>query len=214
MKDINGLLACLPCGEDVRWDWQGLEKSAFADIFAKMRSTMQNPAWHAEGDVWTHTRMVCEALTEIPDFHRLPIAKKQALSLAALLHDVGKITRTRLEDGVLVSPGHGAEGASVVRKLLWQEYGMSGTKEKQNFRETVCLIIRYHTAPLHIIDRTDPQRRARTVAATGENADMFDMNMLCMLAEADVRGRICSDADEKLEIIALGREAAKEGNSL
>jgi len=214
MNEFEKLLACLPDEPDFTWDWRGLEQTALAPLFEKMAATEQNPAWHAEGDVWTHTRMVCEALAELEGFRALNAVKRQELALAALLHDTGKITRTRLEDGVLTSPGHGAAGASMVRSLLWRDYGFSGSTDKQNFRETVCLLMRYHTLPLHILDQRAPKQRVRKVAANGELAADFDLNMLCLLAEADVRGRICSDANEKLDEIYLGRELAEEAGCL
>ena len=209
-----GILECLPHAPAYAWDWEGLCQTPLKAFFERMAATPQEKAWHGEGDVMTHTRMVCEALTEIEGFRSLPEKRQQMLSIAALLHDAGKITRTRLEDGRLVSPGHGAAGAAIVRKMLWQELGLSGTVEKQDIRETVCHLIRYHTLPLHILDQRDPVLRVRKVAANGENVPGFCLDMLCMLAEADVRGRICSDADEKLQEIHLGREFAAEAGCL
>lgn len=214
MNTFDELIACLPKEPDFAWDWDRLRHTPVSQLLDKMAATMQNPEWHGEGDVLTHTKMVCDALAEMCSFRALPVRKQQELALAALMHDAGKITRTRLEDGVLVSPGHGAASASMVRKMLWQDFGLAGDSAKQSFRETVCLLIRYHTLPLHILDQRDPLLRVRKVAANGENVPDFTLRMLCMLAEADVRGRICSDAAEKLDDILLGMELAAEADCL
>jgi len=204
------LISCLPCSPDFSWDWEKLKRCSLAPLFEKMAQTQQHAAWHGEGDVWTHTRMVCEELARMADFQALPLRQQMELALAALLHDIGKIRCTREEDGILVSPGHGAAGAQDVRKLLWQEFELSGDQEAQRFRETVCLLIRYHTAPLHLVEQEEPYLRARKIAANGELVPDFSLRMLCLLAEADVRGRICEDRQEQLDTIQLGMELAKE----
>ncbi|MBQ6827655.1 MAG: hypothetical protein IJO46_06535, partial [Thermoguttaceae bacterium] len=45
-------------------DWATLERSPLAPEFERMRETPQNPVWHSEGDVLTHTRLVVERLVE------------------------------------------------------------------------------------------------------------------------------------------------------
>lgn len=208
------LSGCLPCAPAYAWNWDGLMRSGLAPLFQGMAGTQQNPTWHGEGDVWTHTRMVCEALARLPGFRSLPLRRQRELAVAALLHDAGKISCTREEDGALVSPRHGAVGAQEVRRLLWQDFALSGDSEAQCFRETVCLLIRYHTAPLHLMDNPDPRLRARKLAANGALATDFTLRMLCLLAEADVRGRICDDAQELLETIQLGMALAEEAECL
>lgn len=208
------LLSCLPGAPDFSWDWEKLQRSILAPLFGKMAQTQQHLQWHGEGDVWTHTRMVCEALAQMADFRALNPHQQQELALAALLHDAGKIRCTREEDGILVSPGHGAAGAQDVRRLLWQEFELSGQPETQCFRETVCMLIRYHTAPLHLLDNREPYLRARKIAANGALVPDFSLRMLCLLAEADVRGRICIDHQEQLDRIQLGVELAKEAGCL
>ena len=208
------LLSSLPCAPDYSWDWKKLQGSILAPLFEKMAQTQQHIPWHGEGDVWTHTRMVCEALAQMPGFRALSLRRQRELALAALLHDAGKIRCTRVEDGVLVSPGHGAAGAQDVRQLLWRTFELSGVPEAQCFRETVCLLIRYHTAPLHLLEGENPYLRARRIAANGENVSDFTLEMLCLLAEADVRGRICEDRRELLNRLQLGVELAKEAGCL
>ena len=69
-------------------------------FWEEMGRTPQNPSFHGEGDVLTHTRLVVEALAKLESFHRLPEIQKEILFLSAALHDAGKPITTRLEDGM------------------------------------------------------------------------------------------------------------------
>ena len=207
---MDTLLSCLPQSAEDGFHFDRLKETLFAPVFDKMASTQQNPQWHAEGDVLTHTKMVCNELIKLEGYRHLPRRRQVILCLAALLHDTGKTTCTRLEDGVLTSPNHGAAGASMVRSILWEGYGISGTEEKQRFREAICFLIRYHSLPLHLFQQADPALRARKVAQNGCMCPDFTLEMLFLLSEADVRGRIASDTARQLEEMQLNREIALE----
>ena len=80
---------------------------------AQLANTPQDPCWHGEGDVLTHTKMVCEELKSSAVFQNATDTVQEILYLAALLHDIGKISATRPEDGHIVSPGHARTGAAM-----------------------------------------------------------------------------------------------------
>ena len=190
-------------------DWPSLEQQLRPFISA-MAQTQQNPVHHGEGDVWTHTKLVCQALTNMAAFRSLDAELRTALFLAALLHDVGKPQTTRQEDGRWISPHHAAAGSSLARVFLWQNVGLCGTIASQRLREMICLLIRHHTMPTHIIDDPDASQRLRAVASHGALCPGFSVALLCILAQADVLGRICSDQAQLLDQIALCAELAKE----
>ncbi len=194
--------------------WNRMDQLFAVTCFSDMKITQQNPVFHGEGDVYTHTQMVCQELIRIPAFLNLPLRQKTELFLAALLHDIGKVKTTRLEDGSWISPHHASVGSRIARAFLWQECGLCGTQERIDFRETVCALIRYHMLPVHLIDREEPEREARKVAAFGELAGDFSWHLLCILAEADVRGRIADDIAKGLEQIELVRILAEEADCL
>ena len=210
MSDWNTLLECLPKAPDFAYDWSGLAQTALQPYFEKLAQTPQNPEYHGEGDAWTHTQQVCRELAKLEAFRSLPQQQRQMLALAALLHDIGKTRTTKLEDGKWVSPGHSAAGMHMVRTFLWTEYGLCGSKEAQNFRETVCLLIRHHMLPAHILEQNAPERRLICLAANGQLCADFSLSLLFLLAEADVRGRIAPDTQELLERVQLCAELARE----
>lgn len=209
-SDMRTLLALVPASPGASIDWAALEGTPLGPWFRRMAETPQQPEWHGEGDVYTHTKLVCEQLTALERFWGLPQGQREALFIAALLHDVAKPQTTRLEDGKLVSPKHGPIGAQIVRKLLWAQYDLAGTPQEQRLRETICLLIARHTAPPNALQWEDPERRLRRLAANGELVEGFTLEALCLLAEADVRGRIAKDTQELLDAVQLCAELARE----
>lgn len=193
-------------------DWHGMG-AALSSFVIPMSRTQQNPAFHAEGDVWIHTRMVCEALVKLDSFRELTLEQRNAVFLAALLHDIGKISTTRWEEDKWTSPNHTLVGSKMARQFLWQELGLCGTPEKQKLRETVCNLIRYHSFPPHAIDDPDGKRKLLAIAANGQNCPVFTIELLCVLCEADTLGRVCLDETDRIhmaEQVQLCREFAKE----
>lgn len=211
--EFQDVLRCLPKPPDFRFDFEGIRKTPLASVISGMENTPQNPMWHAEGDVWAHTKMVCGELCRLSEFRSLSDEERNVLSLAALLHDAGKPLSTREENGELVSPGHALKGATLVREILWREMHLSGKKEYQSLRESVCFLIRYHTQPAHILENSDPMRRARKIASNGALAKYFTLKNLCLLAEADERGRLNPEKNKRIENIELARAAFMESGA-
>lgn len=192
--------------------WTGIE-AALSSFVESMSRTEQNPEFHLEGDVWTHTKMVCQELVKLESFHALNEQQQQAAFLGALLHDVGKIPTTRGEDGRWTSPNHTLVGSKMARQFLWQELGLCGTAEKQQLRETVCNLIRYHSLPPHVLDDDNGKRKLMSVAANGQNCPLLTVELLCVLCEADALGRTCRQQQERsrmVEQVQLCREFARE----
>ena len=205
------LCASFPCGaQDI--DWAAVRSGALSSWFAAMANTPQNPAWHGEGDVWTHTKLVCGHLAQSGSWQVLPEQARSAVFLAALLHDIGKVRCTRMEDGVWISPNHTAVGARAARTLLWQELGLCGSREAACLRDSVCALIRYHTQPLHILERSDPTRAVIRLASVGEVAPLFSLERLALLIDADVRGRIAPDLRQRLDDLSLFGMTASEAD--
>ena len=214
MGFIEEIEYCIPGSpsDEIRWDQ--IEQLLARSCFAGMKDTCQNPVYHREGNVYIHTQMVCRELLRHPLFRELPVRQKTELFLAAILHDIGKVKTTRLEDGKWVSPNHTSAGSRITRAFLWEECGLCGTKEMITFRETVCTLIRYHMLPVYLVNQKNPERKIREVAAVGELAEDFSWQLLCALAEADTKGKIADDPEEGLTRIGLARMLAEETGCL
>jgi hypothetical protein len=78
------------CPRPPRWE---VERPAIDDAFLwvrALRGCPQDPVHHAGGDVWLHTRRVCEELVALPGFQALVEEERLVLFAAALLHDMAK----------------------------------------------------------------------------------------------------------------------------
>jgi predicted kinase len=145
--------------------------------------------------------MVLETLVSLPAYRALSPDEQAAVYTACLLHDVAKPMTTRLEDdGRVTAKGHSRAGELFARRLLW-ELGAPFA-----LREMVCGLVRYHQIPCFLIERDD----ARKVAAEVSLSCRADL--LALVAEADIRGRVCGDLQKVLDNIELFRAfCAEEG---
>lgn len=105
-------------------------------------------------------------------FRALNKRERRILFLAALLHDVGKIYATSYSNGMYHASSHDWRGAGMVRGLLWR-MGLCGTAEKQDFRETVCALVHWHTVSAGIMEEENGESLLRSVASVGNLAPGF-----------------------------------------
>lgn len=191
-------------------DWSALEATSLSSIFKEMAKTNQNPLYHQEIDVLTHTKMVCEKMIELPEYINGSERDKTVLFWAALLHDIGKTACTVEKDGVLTSPYHSSKGSVMARALLWRDLGLCGDENNQQLREAICLLIRYHSFPPYALSNAKPDLRVLKIASNAELAKDFSMEKLCALEKADALGRIASSYRDMLERIEYCRLLADE----
>lgn len=89
---------------------------------AALRNCPQDPEWHPEGDVFTHTQHCCDALTQLPDWRDAPPARRRILMFGVLAHDFGKPATTAQSEvrGRLRwrSLGHEAAGGPIADNFL------------------------------------------------------------------------------------------------
>ena len=102
----------IPASSDVGIDWEAMESSCLGFFFTQMKKIPQNPEFHGEGNVYIHTRMVCEEL------------------LRMQFHDIGKIRTTKSEEGKWGSPHHSSVGSQMTREYLWKTCGLCGVEER------------------------------------------------------------------------------------
>jgi len=91
------------------------------DPFPELRALVgvpQDPTWHPEGEVWIHTRLVCDQAAEIAIRDRLDETARLELLFGALCHDLGKPATTCLRNGRWSAPGHPAAGVEPTVRWL------------------------------------------------------------------------------------------------
>jgi len=163
----------------------------------------QEPEWHPEGDVWTHTLMVIDhARAAIDDLDR---ARGLTIMLGAVCHDFGKPPTTAFLDGRIRSPNHEPVGVPLALASLdrLNVHSLDGF----DARHHIVGLVAYHLAP-------GMWRKAATPVGDGafrRLAQKVDLELLARLARADCRGRTgdfdCSAMDWFVERArALGVE--------
>jgi putative nucleotidyltransferase with HDIG domain len=187
-------------------DW-ALDWEAIARRFTWIRTlegVPQEASYHGEGNVLVHTRMVAEALAGLAEWRGLPVEERGVLLLAALLHDVAKPACTIIDaDGKVRSPGHARMGAQMARYVLWEGAGFDAPVPF-SVREAVARLVRFHGLPLWFCEKADPEQ---AIVAASQSTRL---DHVALLAEADVRGRICADQVALLERVALFRAFCDE----
>lgn len=173
-------------------------------VLQRAKETPQEPRYHREGDVWTHTIMVVESLLQLPDYQAATREQQEILFFAALLHDVAKYRTTVIDPvtGQIGQPGHSRKGAIDARVLLW-DAGVPFA-----IREAICRLISVHQVPFYCLE--DERRRVSPIFTIRELSWQLSIPLLATLAEADMRGRICQDQARVLDSIELFRELARE----
>ena len=148
-----------------------------------LAATPQDPAWHPEGDVWTHSLQVLDEATGLiadllPDRPRA-----LTVMLAALCHDLGKPATTRFEDGHIRSRGHEEAGLSPTSALLdrWKVHSLLG----YDVRSQVLALVADHLKPgeLH------KERERVSDGAIRRLARRCEPDLLYRVARADCLGR-------------------------
>ena len=102
-----------------------LEETGWLQHFpeiAALRGTQQEPEWHPEGDVFTHTQLCLDALVEQREWRDSEPPRRKILIFAVLAHDFGKPGTTERAErrGQLrwISPGHESAGGPIAEIFL------------------------------------------------------------------------------------------------
>jgi len=143
-------------------------------------SCPQDPEWHPEGDVWTHTKMVVDEAADIARRRNLDEEETRVLMLAALTHDFGKPATTifNVEKNRYTAHGHETAGVEPAKRFL------KPFEVPSQLKERVFSLVKYHMYPSTNPDASDTA--LRRLAAKLHPATIQE---LILVAEADHRGR-------------------------
>ncbi|HXF10636.1 MAG TPA: AAA family ATPase [Desulfuromonadaceae bacterium] len=167
-----------------------------------MAACNQDAQWHAEGDVWTHTRMVCAELERLADWPSLDRVTQLKLLFTALFHDSGKPATTALdpETGRTRSPRHALVGAEIARHVL------RGLFCDVAIREEIVALVRFHGRPPFLLQKPDPEYEVISLSWQVNNW------LLYLFAVADTRGRKATEMSRPEENLQLWKIVAEEQN--
>lgn len=172
-----------------------------------MAACPQDSLYHAEGDVWTHTRMVSAELEASEGFQDLPEPRRNALRLAAWFHDVAKPRTTEIswcdveKRERVRQPYHAPVGAG----MAWQALIDAGCDAA--LARDVHALVFWHQRPSHFLDQKDPLSRVIRFTAETAQTTWSDLLRFC---RSDQRGRISPNVVEGLFTLDLVEEMIRE----
>lgn len=194
-------------------NWHEIQTSSHEDILAwatdrpwarAMAACAQDRDWHAEGDVWTHTRMVCAHLPLLDEWAALTPHERTVLLLTALFHDAGKPLTSQVDPatGRVTSPKHAVKGEHLARLVL-RDLGCDLAT-----REEVARMVRFHGRPAFLLEKAEPGHEVASLSWLVSN------RLLYLFALADTRGRTTAETTRPEENLDLFRLAAEEHGCL
>ncbi len=151
----------------------------FSDI-VKLKKTKQNLKYHPEGNVFNHTMLVIDKASDLREKSSDPLV----LMLSAFLHDIGKLTTTRLRKGNWTSYDHDIVSSKMIYDFL------DGLEEKEVI-EKVSKLALFHMQSLNLKYNISFESKCDIISSV-------EVDELILLTIADRTGR--TEIDEKAEL--------------
>ena len=162
-------------------DDMGVIAKYFPEI-NNLKKTEQRPDYHAEGDVYIHTKMVVDEAAKIIGEWKED-EDKNIIMLTALAHDFGKPSTTKISDkGFPVQPGHEEAGVKPTLKFL------SKITNDKKITDIVPWIVSQHLLPAHL-HRSKDETTDSTFKRIINKYSVPKLKLLAAVARADMKGR-------------------------
>jgi len=139
----------------------------------------QNKRWHPEGDVWTHTLLAVDKMTNMRSGDKRRDIK---LMFATLCHDFGKVTHTQIEGDRISARGHEKAGVAPTKSFLKR------LTDEERIINGVALLVQYHLIPTQYYTNRVNDRVIRKLATK------IDIEELVTVARADFLGRTTEES--------------------
>lgn len=148
----------------------------------KLEKIEQNPKYHPEGNVLNHVMLVLDNAAKV----KQSSSDRLAFMWAALLHDIGKLTTTKVRKGRITSYNHDVEGEKISKQIL------DKLTDDKDLKYKVSKLVRYHMQPL-FFDKNLPFFSCEDMLSE------VDYNEVALISMADRlgRGNITSEIKEK-----------------
>ena len=143
----------------------------------------QDPVFHPEGDVWTHTMKTVDEAAKFRDQAERPFF----FMMSALCHDIGKSLATEEIGGTIHAYGHDEKGQDLAKKLL------DRLTNETKLKKYVLNMVKLHMRPNMLVQQN---------ASDKAFMKLFDLSVcpedLILLSKADYYGS-CADCYENIE---------------
>ncbi|MEL6671576.1 MAG: HD domain-containing protein [Bacteroidota bacterium] len=161
-----------------------------AALVEALKKTEQNPRYHAEGNVYNHILLVLKQIEEYLDRFDLTEEERIVLYWTGLLHDIGKATATKWQNGRWKAHGHEIAGIAPAREILLNQPEITSQQRKK-----ILDLVRWHSVP----------RKWMARQASLEEYILLhtrtDLRLLGIFGWFDMAGRICDRKAENMHLL-------------
>lgn len=158
------------------------------NMIVKLSSIEQNPKYHPEGNVLNHVLMVIDEASKRKDYSK----DKRAFMWGALLHDIGKLTTTRVRKNRITSYNHDIEGEKMALSFL------SNFTEDTVFKNKVSKLVRYHMQPL-FFDKNLPFFKNKEMLEEVDYKEVALLSISDRLGRGNISNEDINNEKEKIE---------------
>lgn len=157
-------------------------------ILIDLEKIQQNPKHHPEGNVFNHTMEVVDNGAKISKLS----SDKRVFMWASLLHDLGKITATKVRKGRITAYDHDKQGEIIAKTFL------ETFSHDNEFISKVSKLVRWHMQPLFVSKKLP----FATVEDMIEETSISEVALLS-ICDRTGRGPVTRDVEIKEYLIVL-----------
>ncbi|MFV0441085.1 MAG: HDIG domain-containing metalloprotein [Lachnospirales bacterium] len=148
-------------------------------VIKELDKVEQSPIHHKEGNVFKHTMLTIDMGAKVRD----KSLDKQAFMWGLFLHDIGKISTTKIRKGKITSYKHDIVGEKMVREFL-ETFGFLD----EDFILRVSKIVRWHMQVMFV------SNGRKDLYNLNQMVEEVNINEIALVCYCDRMGRV--DVDE------------------
>ncbi len=160
---------------------RALQDSGWLTLYPELEALSgcpQDPRWHPEGDVWTHTCLAVDVAAKLARKNRLDAHETIILIFAELCHDLGKpLTTFSDAQQHIRSPNHSQAAQPLIKALLKR------IAVPKRYHDHIHALVMEHMCHMH------GQPTERAVRRLAHRLQPATIALWEMLVEADASGR-------------------------
>jgi len=184
---------------------QPIDLRDFKEIIGELlplETCQQDPTWHGEGDVLSHTNLVMKETLEQMQNVREGFPRI-ALYIAALLHDIGKPdTAKPKKNGFNSFHGHEKAGVWRAKEFLKKYFPQFNFRQ----RDLILNLVEYHGHPKRMIEDGSNDDKFKKLSLEVPTHLVYNLEM------ADFKGRIANDIPKALVVLDQFKKRCEDLN--
>lgn len=188
-NEINKILleSTKPSDDFKRLIIEGKFNKSPLDKIKQLQNIEQNLKYHTEGNVLNHIFLVIDNASKYKELSK----DKQVFMWSAFLHDIGKLTTTKIRRVRITSYDHDIEGETISLQIL------NELNDDVNFNKKVSKLVRYHMQPL-FYDKNLPFFKPKQLFEETDYMEVALLSLCDRLGREDID--VEKEKEEKLKI--------------